>query len=169
MIINLFGQPGSGKTTLANFITQRQIEAHEYEFNKLISKTNSFTHLDGDILRNIFKDANYSPIGRRRNIQRAMDIALYIEKTKEASDNTPILSLISPYREQRLWLHEQTTVAEIYLYHNARERPKGEFHVTDFQPPHLQDNYLAINTSEFGLFECYYKIRDYALMIKNNS
>ena len=61
MILWLTGQPGSGKTTLAN------------EFIDYIKKDNpaiKIINIDGDDLRNISKNKDYSKEGRIRNISR---------------------------------------------------------------------------------------------------
>ena len=60
MIIHLIGQPGSGKSTLANELK------HEVEHPVII---------DGDDLREIFKNKDYSEEGRRRNLTNAYNIA----------------------------------------------------------------------------------------------
>ena len=57
MIIWLTGQPGSGKTTLAT------------EFIKHVKKDNTkIINIDGDDLRNISKNKDYSKEGRIKNI-----------------------------------------------------------------------------------------------------
>jgi adenylylsulfate kinase-like enzyme len=75
MIIALFGQPGSGKTTLAT-----QLEA---DF-----------HIDGDHLRTMFKNTDYSKQGRINNLNRASDIATYLHY----NGNKVVLSLVYPYK-----------------------------------------------------------------------
>ena len=69
MIIWLTGQPGSGKTTLAK------------EFIERIKKdTNSIKiiNLDGDDLRSINKNQDYSKEGRIKNISTAISIMRFL-------------------------------------------------------------------------------------------
>jgi len=79
MIVVLFGQPHSGKTTLAQ----------ELEFEELYDY-----HIDGDHLRTMFKNTNYSKEGRISNLNRASDIATYLHY----NGNDVVLSLVYPYR-----------------------------------------------------------------------
>ena len=65
MICWLTGQPGSGKTTLANSLIE-----HLKKENPDISIIN----LDGDDLRNINKNKDYSKEGRIKNISTAISL-----------------------------------------------------------------------------------------------
>jgi adenylylsulfate kinase len=77
MIINLIGQPGAGKTSISQ-------------------KLNLFVpiqmNIDGDEVRDIFQNKDYSENGRRKNIQNAYNIALFLDK----KGYNPIISLVSP-------------------------------------------------------------------------
>ena len=57
MIYWLTGQPGAGKTSLASWI------AASFPFKSEI--------VDGDDLRDIFQNKDYSEEGRRKNIEKA--------------------------------------------------------------------------------------------------
>ena len=81
MIVVLFGQPNSGKTTLAK-------------------KLKGFTYLDGDELRELYHNKDFSYEGRLRNLNRASDIALFLHSRGE----DVCLSLVYPYREAREYL-----------------------------------------------------------------
>ena len=82
-IFYFIGQPGSGKTTIAK---------------KLIEYLNELTyHIDGDDIREIFNNKDYSEKGRRKNIQRAQDIARFLSR----KDTTVVMSLVSPYKDLR--------------------------------------------------------------------
>ena len=83
MIIWLTGQPGAGKTTICKEILQRN--------------DNSIFHIDGDDLRDLFENKDYSEAGRRKNIELAQQIAQYLHnKGKDV-----LVSLVSPYKDQR--------------------------------------------------------------------
>lgn len=138
MIIVLFGQPHSGKTTIANQFT-------------------SYRNIDGDKLRELFANKDYSKEGRIRNLNRASDIAHYLHS--HGDDIT--LSLVYPYKEARDYLNNLTeNVAWVFLhYHEARGRE--QFHVKDFELDLLEEDVLSLNTSELSLEECVKEINEY--------
>ena len=59
----LTGQPGSGKTTLANLL---------FYHLKENSPNKSFFNIDGDDLRDLFQNKDYSREGREKNIRVIM-------------------------------------------------------------------------------------------------
>ena len=63
MIYNFIGQPHSGKTTLARHLRT----ALEINY-----KLQNVYMIDGDKLRNLFQNNDYSEAGRRKNIERAI-------------------------------------------------------------------------------------------------
>ena len=137
MIIVLFGQPGSGKTTIAqNFIA------------------NGFHHIDGDILREIFKNKDYSKEGRLKNLNRASDIAVYMDSIA----NNVILSVVYPYEEARQYLRKLKKAKWIYLIYEE-DRGKNNFKVADFDLPNMDDVDLIINTSYNSIQECVEQIK----------
>lgn len=136
MIIVLFGQPNSGKTTLANYLT-----------NPWTSKFGPFFHIDGDLLRHIFNDKDFSREGRLNNLKRASDTAVILE----ATGIRVILSLVYPYKEARDYLNSLTEgIIWIYLTYDI-PRGREEYHVKDFDIP---QNVLTLNTSELSIPEC---------------
>jgi adenylylsulfate kinase-like enzyme len=136
MIIVLFGQPHSGKSTLAN-----KIGVH---------------NIDGDKLRELFANKDYSKEGRIKNLNRASDIAHYINSEGESV----VLSLVYPYKEARDYLNSLTDdVKWVYLtYTNPRGREK--FHVSDFEEPELE-TFLQINTDNLTVEQCLNQIKSY--------
>jgi GTPase SAR1 family protein len=124
MVIVLFGQPCSGKTTLAN-----QIEADYY--------------IDGDHLRRMFKNTDYSRQGRISNLNRASDIATYLHY----NGNKVVLSLVYPYQEARDYLNSLVNdVFWVYLTYEG-ERGREANHVADFELPYYDDLNVMICTS----------------------
>jgi adenylylsulfate kinase-like enzyme len=115
MIINLIGQPGSGKSSIAA------------ELLKLIYKS---INIDGDELRALFNNTNYSEDGRRANMQNAYNIAIFLE----SKGFVPILSLVSPYKDMRDSLLDRPDVYEFYLK-TSDIRGREKFHVTDYEYP----------------------------------
>jgi adenylylsulfate kinase len=154
MIILFYGQPASGKTTLANAF----YESIWYEWHKIYC---SAIRIDGDKWRDITKNKDYSKEGRIRNLKGAFDMALYLEK----DDYVPILSFVTPYTELRNYLKDNCQkLVEIYLEYNE-DRGRNMNFAKDFEYPENNDC-LRLNTSELSIDECLSKIID-LVKIKN--
>jgi adenylylsulfate kinase len=123
MIYLFTGQPGSGKTTLAKKL-QIWLQTDKKNWRK------SVFHIDGDQLRELFPNKDYSKEGRERNIQKAFDIAKYLDK----SGNDVVISLVSPYREMREQLKSECKVQEIYC-HTKKIRGREDFFALDYEKP----------------------------------
>jgi adenylylsulfate kinase-like enzyme len=137
MILVLFGQPHSGKSTIAN------------EFS-------AYHNIDGDKLRELFQNNDYSKEGRIKNLNRASDIAHYLHN----QGKDIILSLVYPYKEARDYLRSlKSEVKFVYLtYDDIRGREN--FHVIDFDAP-TNEEVLSLNTSQLSIEECINKIKSY--------
>lgn len=144
MIIVLFGQPHSGKTTISD-------EMYQYYLD-----TDETFQVDGDNLRDVFKNKDYSREGRLRNLQKASDIAAYLS----SECKNVILSLVYPYKEARDYLNNLVpNVKWVYLtYTNLRGREAN--HVKDFEEPELE-NFLQINTDNLTIKESILNILEY--------
>ena len=138
------GQPGSGKTTLAYLLKC-----------KLESIWLDVTHIDGDDLREIFQNKDYSEVGRRKNIEMAQNIALFMQN----KGVTVIVSLVSPYKDQRDEFKKKPGVFEIYT-HTTEIRGREEFHVSNYQAP--SEDFIDINTGE-NIDNCLKKITQYKI------
>ena len=123
MIYLFTGQPGSGKTTLAKKL-QIWLQTDKKNWRK------SVFHIDGDQLRELFPNKDYSKEGREKNIQKAFDIAKYLDK----SGNDVVISLVSPYREMREQLKSECKVQEIYC-HTKKIRGREDFFALDYEKP----------------------------------
>jgi adenylylsulfate kinase-like enzyme len=112
-------------------------------------------NIDGDQLRDIFANKDYSREGRIKNLNRASDIATFINKT----GGNPILSLVYPYKEARDYLNSLNDDTKwIYLTYEG-ERGREKNHVADFDIP--EDVVLHLNTSSLNLEECVSQIKNY--------
>lgn len=145
MIYYIVGQPHAGKTTLSKLLKQ-----HLFPQNII--------QIDGDDLRDIFQNKDYSEEGRRNNIKRAQDIAMFLN----AKGIDVIISLVSPYKDLRDDLKGKSDVTEIYV-HTDDIRGRENFHVENYEKP--TENYIDIDTtgvSEFtSLGELITKINEY--------
>ena len=130
MIYWFTGQPGSGKTVLADLLKEQALP-HAYR-------------IDGDEMRDLFENKDYSIKGRIANIDAAQKIAHYLHN----QGKDVIVSLVSPYLDQREEFKKllDWQINEIYVHYNNEIRGREEYHVLGYQAP--QFNYLDINTSE---------------------
>jgi adenylylsulfate kinase-like enzyme len=138
MIYNFIGQPHSGKTTLAKYL-QIAIEIKNSDRKVYM--------IDGDKLRDLFQNKDYSEAGRRQNIERAYSIARYLDSIDEKND--VIIAVVSPFLDLREDLKKATNVAEIYV-HTSNIRGRENFHVADFQKP--INNFIDIDTTDVDVF-----------------
>jgi gluconate kinase len=139
MIIVLFGQPHSGKSTLAKLLPD-------------------FHNIDGDKLRELFQNKDFSREGRIKNLNRASDIAHYLN-----DNNTDVvLSLVYPYKEARDYLRSLDPEVKFIYLHYAGERGRESFHVKDFELDLLEEEVLTLNTSRYSEEECIKQITSYA-------
>jgi adenylylsulfate kinase-like enzyme len=134
MIYLFTGQPGSGKTTLAKKL-QYWLQTDKPNWRK------SVFHIDGDQLRELFPNKDYSKEGREKNIQKAFDIAKYLH----SCGNDVVISLVSPYREMREQLKSECKVQEIYC-HTKKIRGREDFFALDYERP-IQF-YVDLDTSD---------------------
>ena len=145
MIIWFTGQPNSGKTTLA-----LELVHHLYELRKDVTAI----IIDGDSLRKITHNVDYSKNGRRKNVQTAINLST----NSDVSNDYTVVALVSPFRDLRELLKNNTkhTVKEIYL-HSSRLR-EGKM-VYYYEPP--LNNYLDIDTDKHTIKESIKLITDY--------
>jgi len=140
MIYWFTGQPGSGKTTLA-IALQSALQKRGYPV----------VHLDGEFLRELMGNKDFSEAGRIRNIKAAQQLAAKLE-----SDGiTVVASFVSPYRGIREEFKRKGQVLEIYV-HTTDLRGKEAYCVGNFEPP-LQD-FLDIDTTNVSVEICLQKI-----------
>jgi len=119
MIYWFTGQPGHGKTTLA-----KALIAH------FQSQGMEPFHVDGDDLRALTSNADYSRTGREANIRRAQTIAHYLHNQQRVV----VVSLVAPYRTLREEFKAATALTEIYV-HTSETRGREAKHASDYEPP----------------------------------
>lgn len=142
MIIWLTGQPGAGKTTICK---------------KILLRNGDMFHIDGDDLRDLFDNKDYSETGRRKNIELAQQIAQYLHNKKQ----DVLVSLVSPYKDQRDKFKEKMgkDLIEIYV-HTSEVRGRENFFVKEYGAP--TENYLSIDTTNESVDESAQKVLEYA-------
>jgi adenylylsulfate kinase-like enzyme len=139
MIIWITGQPASGKTTLALNLRNHFRD----KFCRIV---------DGDTFRKLTDNTDYSQTGRRLNIERIMTNILVDENQYDYT----IVSVVSPFRDQRDWLKTKANVKEIYLK-SSRER---DGKMVDYYSPPV-NNYLHIDTDTNDVLETLAKAKEY--------
>jgi len=143
MIIWLTGQPGSGKTTICK--------------QMMLNMGSDVFHIDGDDLRDLFDNKDYSETGRRKNIELAQQISQYLHnKGKHV-----FVSLVSPYKDQRDKFKEKMgdKLVEVYI-HTSEIRGREDFFVKEYGQP--TENYLDIDTTNESVEESTKKVLEYA-------
>jgi adenylylsulfate kinase len=141
MIYWLTGQPGAGKTTLV-----KMLYTHLHPLKPMI--------VDGDDIREIFNNKDYSEAGRRKNVELAQHLAHFIHN----KGGVALVSLVSPYKDQRDSFKEligDDDIKEIYV-HTTEERGREQFFVENYQPP--TENFIDCDTTEDNEFQTYRKL-----------
>lgn len=112
-------------------------------------------HIDGDDLRDLFHNKDYSEEGRRKNIERAQTIAQYLN----AKGYTVLVSVVSPYRDQREAFKKMlgNQLVEVYV-HTSNDRGRNDFQVQEYQAP--EENYIEIDTTDVNEMVTYKLLLD---------
>jgi len=141
MIYWFTGQPCAGKTTLA-----KMLEKHLPE---------SIFMIDGDDMRELFSNKDYSIKGRVENISTAQRIAHYLHN----QGKDVIVALVSPYIDQREDFKKLlgNNIKEIYV-HTFETRQRDHFKSSAYIAP--QKNFIDIDTTKDTPEESLKKILD---------
>jgi len=129
MIYWLTGQPSHGKTILADLLKKKFLqEAYR---------------IDGDDIRELFLNKDYSIKGRVTNVDIAQKIAHYLHN----QGKDVIVSLVAPYIDQR---EEFKTllgdnIKEIYI-HTSELRERQHFKAEAYIAP--RENFINIDTTD---------------------
>jgi adenylylsulfate kinase-like enzyme len=148
MIILFFGQPASGKTTLAD----KFFDALNSE-----NKLNNLIRIDGDIWRDLSKNKDYSKDGRIANLMSAFTTAKFLDN----NGFNPVLSFVTPYEELRQYLMDGNEVLLIHLnyLHLVQDRGRNMNFAKDFEKTNFEC--LKLNTSLLNVDMCVDKCIEY--------
>ena len=143
MIYWFTGQPGHGKTVLAT------------AFKEYLN--NDCFHIDGDDIREIFDNKDYSEAGRRKNIELAQHLAHFLHK----KGKDVVVSLVSPYKDQRDAFKSKLGkgILEYYI-HTTDIRGREDYHVSNYEAP--TDDFYDIDTTNIPPLDSLKQIISYA-------
>ena len=129
MVYWLTGQPAHGKTVLGDLL-QQEVGNVPYR-------------IDGDDMRGLFSNKDYSIKGRVENVGTAQRIAHYLHN----QGNDVIVSLVAPYLDQREDFKTLlgNNIKEIYV-HTTESRERDHWKAIAYIAP--QDNFINIDTTD---------------------
>ena len=140
MIYWFTGQPCAGKTVLANMLKKEKHGAFR---------------IDGDDMRELFSNKDYSINGRVINVGTAQRIAQYL--SNQGKD--VIVSLVAPYIDQRedfkALMGDQ--IIEFYV-HTSESRERDHFKAIAYTPPLA--NFVDIDTTHDTEEQSFEKVLD---------
>jgi adenylylsulfate kinase-like enzyme len=146
MIYSFIGQPHAGKTTLANHLK------NVLNFN---NPDRSVYILDGDLLRKVLNNKDYSEDGRRKNISTSHAIARYLDSTENFD---VIIAMVSPFLDLReKFKLEAENVIEIYVF-TSEIRGREKYHVENFEKP--KKDFIYIDTTDVDEFNSVNELLD---------
>ena len=145
------GQAGAGKTELANMLKTRLIREQtiiqqKYMTQKIWSchiTNKKFVIIDGDDIRKLYKNTDYSIEGRKANVDFVQKMCIFLKK----NNIIPIVCMVSPFAEQRRAFIEKENGIEIYVHCNEI-RGRENYHVDYYEPPVNYDNSVEIDTTK---------------------
>jgi adenylylsulfate kinase len=147
MVYWFTGQPAHGKTVLGK-------KLHKFLQTEKRNWRKNVFHLDGDHLRELTVNKDYSEQGRINNIRNAQMIVEYLHN----NGCDVVVSLVAPYR----WLREEFKkrigygdFQEIYV-HCSEPRERDHFRVTDYEEPEVE--FIDIDTTKDSPEQSFSKI-----------
>lgn len=143
-IIWITGQPGAGKSTIGRAL-----------LSELKSAGLATYMVDGDDLRALTANADYSQAGREANIRRAQDIALYLSR----QGCVVIVAVVAPFRWLREEFKQRANVKEVYV-HTTEIRGREHYHSDEYGAP--ESDYLDLDTTDSDVAISAARVREYA-------
>jgi adenylylsulfate kinase-like enzyme len=149
MIYWFTGQPGAGKTVLGTKLKDF-LQTEKRNWRKDVF------HIDGDNLRELTLNNDYSEAGRIENIKNAQLLAYFLQ----SNECDIVVSLVAPYKDLREEFKEVcgNTIVEIYV-HTNRKRNREEFKVKEYQAP--EENFFDMDTTSDNPTQSFTKLIHY--------
>ena len=146
MIYWFTGQPAAGKTVLANML-QKHIDSSYKSFWRKSYR------IDGDEMRELFTNKDYTINGRVANVGTAQKIAHYLHN----QGHDVIVSLVAPYIDQREDFKKLLgdNIREIYV-HTSEPRERDHFKAIAYVAP--SENFIDIDTTQDTPSESFAKL-----------
>ena len=137
MIYWFTGQPGAGKTTLGK-------KLHSFLKTEKRNWRRDVFHLDGDDLRELTTNKDYSEEGRITNIRNAHMIAQYLHN----NGCDVVVSLVAPYRWLREEFKEKIGVHEFqeFYVHTTEKRERDRYKSKDYEQPEV--NFIDVDNTK---------------------
>jgi len=128
MIYWFTGQPAHGKTVLANMLKEELPNAFR---------------IDGDEMRELFTNKDYTINGRVVNVGTAQKIAHYLHN----QGHDVIVSLVAPYVDQREDFKKLIGIENMveFYVHTSEPRERDHFKAIAYTPP--VSDYVDIDTT----------------------
>ena len=137
MVYWFTGQPGHGKTVLGK-------KLHAFLKTEKRNWRRDVFHVDGDDLRELTTNKDYSENGRINNIKNAQMIVEYLHN----NGCDIVVSLMAPYR----WLREEFKekigygdFQEFYV-HTTQKRDRDQYRVKDYEAPEIE--FIDVDTTK---------------------
>ena len=89
-----------------------------------------FVIIDGDDIRELYKNTDYSVEGRKANVDFVQKLCTFLIK----NEIVPVVCMVSPFAEQRRKFIEENNGIEIYVYCNEI-RGRENYHVDYYEKP----------------------------------
>lgn len=147
MIYWFIGQAGAGKTVLATKLKEF-LQTEKRNWRKDVF------HIDGDIVRELTNNHNFSKEGQTENIKDTQLISQYIHN----SGSDVIVSMVTPYIKLREEFKEQIgeKIVEIYIYTTKKKLIQP---IADYEVP--EENFFEINTTSDNPTQSFSKLINY--------
>ncbi len=135
MIYWFTGQPAHGKTVLADLLKTHLEKDRVFHYKVY--------RIDGDDMRELFSNKDYSIKGRVENVGTAQRIAHYLHN----QGKDVIVSLVAPYIDQREDFKKLLgdNITEIYV-HCSEPRERDHYKAIAYTPP--VENFIDIDTTD---------------------
>ena len=146
----LTGQPAHGKTVLGKMLVEL-LQTEKRNWRKDVF------HVDGDDLRALTINKDYTEQGRINNIRRAQLLAEYL--SSKGCD--VVVSLVAPYELLRQEFKERIGLDnfEEFYVHCSEARERDHFHSKDYVAP--QKDFFDVDTTKDNPKQSFTKIVSY--------